>query len=80
MGNVSTPVIGLLLLVPIVLGIVIAYLAIKCSEWHIWKAHHLIGRHRRDKSRSDTSTNTVRSSVSVSLERGLVVPETTEFA
>ncbi len=70
MGDTSSAVVGLLLLVPIILVIVIAYCAIKCSEWHIWTAHNLIGRRKREKSRSSTSTDYSSSQAPVDLEKG----------
>jgi len=71
MGDTNSAVVGLLLLVPIILVIVIAYGAIKCSEWHIWTAHNLIGRRKRNKSRSAIETDhSSNSQAPIDLEKG----------
>lgn len=78
MGDINSAVLGLLLLVPVVIGVVVAYGAIKCSEWHIWNAHYLIGRRHKSKSRSHNSTDSTGHHASTDLERasrGEVVDE-----
>ena len=72
MGNVnSVVVVGLLLLVPLIILIVVVYGAIKCSEWHIWTAHNLIGARRKIKSPSFSSKESTGHQTSPDLERGM---------
>ena len=76
MGDISTAVIGLLLLVPVILVFIVAYTAIKCSEWHIWIAHSLIGRRIRGDSRLSTTTGYNSSHNSEDLEKGVTEHKT----
>ena len=71
MGDINTAVIGLLLLVPIILVPIAVYSAIKCSEWHIWTAHTLIGRRIRSNFRSSVATSYTTSQESEDLEKGV---------
>lgn len=70
MGDSNSAVVGLLLLVPLILVIIIAYGAIKCSEWHIWTAHNLIGKRKRNRSGTTTSTEQDSSQEPNDLEKG----------
>ena len=72
MGNINGVIVtGLLLLVPVLILVLVVYGAIKCSEWHIWTAHNLIGARRKIKSRSSTSKEAYDHQASSDLERGI---------
>ena len=72
MGNVNSVVIvGLLLLVPVLILVVVVYGAIRCSEWHIWTAHNLIGARRKIRSRSFSSKESTGHHAGPELERGI---------
>ena len=72
MGDISTVVIGLLLLVPITIAAGVACCAIKCSEWQFLTRYKTIRKqHKRNKSDNGSQPQDHTSSEdSVDVEKG----------
>ena len=73
MGDLSTGLIGLLLLVPVVIAVGVACCAIKCSEWHFYITQKITTKkHKRNKSEAGSNTqNSTKSEDSTDLEKGI---------
>ena len=62
---------ALLFLVPIIIVILAAYGAIRCSEWYgAWSTHRRQKRHKRKSSEFESSADSTESAQSADLEAG----------